>query len=63
MERPPSEQTIECFTHGLAHLITEFGYEKGLAVAGGIVLDLVEGSRADLPIDRRGPVVPRSVEQ
>lgn len=29
----PSDQALECFVHGVAHLIDEQGYPKGLATA------------------------------
>jgi hypothetical protein len=48
MQEGVSAKTVECFTHGLAHLIAELGYERGLAVAGRILGDLAETPRSEL---------------
>ena len=33
-----------CFAHGVAHLLSDFGYEEGLALAGTVLLEMFERS-------------------
>lgn len=59
MKERPSAQAVECFAHGVAHLISELGHEQGLAKAGQALLDLVEGPEAEeFGADDRKPAVP-----
>lgn len=55
-----SEKAMDCFIHGLAHLIDEMGVERGLAIATQVVLGLTEeDSRrlADIVFASPSPVV------
>jgi hypothetical protein len=38
-----SSDALDCFTHGLAHLIAVYGHERGAALAGQMALELLEG--------------------
>jgi hypothetical protein len=42
MRERPSDQAVECFAHGVAHLIHELGSERGLAQAAQVLLELVD---------------------
>lgn len=51
-----SDRALECFVHGVAHLIDEQGYLEGLATASRL-LSYLEREPGDLP----GPLARREV--
>ncbi|HVR32963.1 MAG TPA: hypothetical protein VMS74_09700 [Acidimicrobiia bacterium] len=36
-----------CFAHGVANLLSDFGYEEGLALAGTVLLEMFELRRGE----------------
>ncbi len=57
--RAPSEQALDCFIHGLSHLIDEFGFAEGVE-KGANLLSLISevepavGFLPELPDSRYG---------
>lgn len=43
-----SSDALDCFTHGLAHLMAVYGHERAAALAGQMALELLEGPDSDL---------------
>jgi hypothetical protein len=38
----------ECFAHGLAHLIAAYGHDQGVAIAGRVLLDLIQAEALEV---------------
>lgn len=56
--KPPSDRTLGCFVHGVAHLIKEQGYTEGLATATRLLAHLatVANQIDDIPPQSRDPI-------
>lgn len=45
-----SDEALECFVHGVAHLIDEHGYATGLRTAGEFLAHLREAGSEDISV-------------
>ncbi|HEX5631213.1 MAG TPA: hypothetical protein VFY15_06115 [Acidimicrobiia bacterium] len=51
---PPADRAIDCWCHGVAHLLSALGPEAALSLMARTVVDLVDG-KTDTPVVRLPP--------
>ena len=51
-----------CFAHGVAHLLSDFGYEEGLALAGTVLLEMRRSEDTEQWSASDSPGIVRAVE-
>jgi hypothetical protein len=47
-QEAPSDTAVDCFTHGLAHLIDEMGVKRAIAWVAGAMAALDEAAAGEL---------------